>query len=198
MFCLKRLTCFLLVIFPIIVFAQDNNDKPQEVISSIQTQILHAIENKDLEKLSQIFTPNACIVLENAQPFHSNIDFKKYIESPALLNQLKVKSFKVKKVSVDNDIEVIEKNIFIASGTAEFEYQFSRDKVILEPVQWIATFIQREGKWYIASYQSTVNVLDNPIIVEMRHDYYMISFITLIIGFIIGIAWKKIFRKFKM
>ena len=153
-------------------------------------------QNK-LDGLSSSFLPSALIVLENGQAFHSLAQLTDFIKSPNNMEGNKIKKFTIEKINYDKEITIVDESTFIATGTALFQYQLVKGKIINVPVRWSATITQIIDKWKIAGLQNTVNVLENPIIDEMQNDFYMMCFIALIIGLIIGLAWKKIVRKNK-
>ena len=82
----------------------------------------------------------------------------------------KVKKFTIEKVNFDKEVTIVDESTFIATGTALFQYQLVRGKVINVPVRWSATITQVIDKWKIAGLQNTVNVLENPVIDEMQNE----------------------------
>ncbi|MBS0287900.1 MAG: nuclear transport factor 2 family protein [Proteobacteria bacterium] len=192
-----RFVVIFFVFIPTYLFAQPANDDPKEVAYYFKDELVESINSKEWERLSTAFTDNAVVILDNSDIFHKKDEFIQFLSSSAILKKLKIKNYTIANAYVDRDIEVLSPNIFIASGTAEFVYYLARGKAIHIPVRWMATLIKQEDKWQIASYQGTINALENPIMDQMRHDFYMICFITLLLGFIIGIAWKKFMRKIK-
>ncbi len=179
------------------LLAQTTGYDPHEIADSIKEGLVEAINSKKIDNISDFLNPNCLIVLENGQVFHSRDDFIHFLSSSSLLDKFKVSKFAIEKVVIDGDFNKIDKNLFIANGTAVFIYHLVRGKTLQVPVHWTASISQVQGKWLLTSYQGTVNVLENPIMDQMRNDFYMICFITLILGFVIGVTWKKVFRKLK-
>ncbi len=186
----------IFIIFPTYLFGQQQEEDLQQITKQIKDDFVAAVNAKSAEKLTQYLSDDAFIVLENAQTFHSKVAFKNFISSTKLLDTYKVNKFTIENVLIDNDFQVYDDKHFQTTGTADFIYHLVRGKILQLPVRWVATLTQNsDGKWQISSYQATINVLDNPLIDQMRHDFYMICFITLLIGFIMGLAWKKWMRK---
>lgn len=197
--CMLRRGIFLtliFLIFPTCLLGQQQNTDLREITIQIKDDFVSAVNTRALAKLTQNMTDDVFIVLDNAQTFHSKEAFSNYISTTRILDKYKVTQFLIENVVIDKEIQVYDDKHFLTIGTADFIYHMVRGKVLKVPVRWMATFTQNaQDQWQISSYQATINVLDNPWIDQMRHDFYMICFITLLIGFIIGIAWKKWMRK---
>ncbi len=196
MFRMEVVLAFLLMFFSSYLFAQQEGENPLAVALTVKDDIVEAINKKNIDKVTSFLSDDVYIVLENAQVFHSKSDFKDFLSSTPILEKYKVKKYTIENVAVDKEFQMTNSKSFLATGTADFDYALVRGRVLRVPVRWMANFEQdEEGKWLLSSYQATVNVLDNPLIDQMRRDFYMICFIALIMGYIIGIAWVKWIKK---
>ncbi len=193
---LKVILTFLLLIFPTYLLAQSDENPQLEALEHARDELVLAISNKTLGKITDLLADNAFIVLENGETFSSKEEFKQFVASTSILDKNKVKKLSIENIEIDKAFQSFDDKHFLAKGTANFIYQLVRGKILQVPVHWMVTMTQNsEGQWQISSYQATINVLDNPLIDQMRHDFYMICFISLIIGFILGVSWKKWMKK---
>ncbi len=194
---IKWIGLLIFLFLPSILSAEPATNLQQDVLEHFKDELLNGVNQSKLDRLSSSFLPNVLIVLENGKAFHSLAQLNDYMKSPNNIEVSKIKKFIIEKINYDNEITIVDESTFIATGTAVFQYQLVKGKIIKVPVRWSATITQVIDKWKIASLQNTVNVLENPIIDEMQNDFYMMCFIAFIIGLIIGYAWKKIVRKNK-
>ncbi|MBI2790707.1 MAG: hypothetical protein HYX61_02015 [Gammaproteobacteria bacterium] len=192
---IKHLVIFIFLFIPCILSAQPVSILQQDVLAHFKGELMTGVNQSKMDRLSNNFLPTALIVLENGQAFHSMTQLNEFMKSPNNTEGVKIKKFTIEKVNFDKDVTIVDESTFIATGTALFQYQLVRGKVINVPVRWSATITQVIDKWKIAGLQNTVNVLENPVIDEMQNDFYMMCFIAFIIGLIIGYSWKKIVRK---
>lgn len=186
----------LLISFPAYLLAQSQDENQYHIAQQVKDDIVSDLNSKNFDNVTQKLADNVFIILENATFFHSKESLKDFIASDYLLEKYKIKSIDVDNIAIDKTIQSYSDQHFVVTGSAQFTYLLSRAKVVKEPVRWMATLNQNtDRKWQISSYQVTCNVFENPFIDQIRHDFYMICFISLIIGFIIGVVWKKLVRK---
>ncbi|MBS0288421.1 MAG: hypothetical protein JSS07_00115 [Proteobacteria bacterium] len=188
---LKVVLLIILTCLPTYLFAQTQELK---IAENLKEGLKQAINNKEYYEISNFFHPNAFVILEDTPIFHSLDEFKQFLKSPGAFERLKVNHVTVNQINIDSKINRLDGKAFIISGTAGYVLHQVRGKQLEVPIKWIATITNEQDKWLIASYQETMNVFDNPIIEQMRYDFYMICFLALIIGFIIGFTWKKLMR----
>jgi hypothetical protein len=58
--------------------------------------------------------------------------------------------------------------------------------------RWTATLVKVDGKWLLAAYHISMNVLDNAILSAAKSGLYLAAGIALVIGVLIGrIIFKR-------
>ena len=58
--------------------------------------------------------------------------------------------------------------------------------------RWTATLVKQDGKWLLAAYHISMNVLDNPMLTAAKSGIYLGRLVALVIGILIGrILWKR-------
>ena len=63
--------------------------------------------------------------------------------------------------------------------------------------RWTATLVKEDGRWLIASYHVSANVLDNPLLDAAKSALYWTGGITLVVGFVLGIIGSAIVRRIR-
>jgi hypothetical protein len=64
--------------------------------------------------------------------------------------------------------------------------------------RWTATLVKEDGRWLIAGYHVSANVLDNPVLDAAKTAMYWTGGITLVIGFVLGIIGSMVVRKTRL
>jgi ketosteroid isomerase-like protein len=52
--------------------------------------------------------------------------------------------------------------------------------------RWTATLIKKDGKWKIAAYHASANIMDNPVLAAAKNGVYWAGGISLLIGLVLG------------
>lgn len=63
--------------------------------------------------------------------------------------------------------------------------------------RWTATLVREDGRWLIASYHVSANVLDNPLLNMAKQAAYWIGGIALVVGVVLGLVGRMVFRKLR-
>lgn len=164
---------------------------PKELILHLEQDIKKVKSLKDLQKIMGYFHPDVLIILENGRVFESAQSIEKYIKSPIYVNNFKVEKIRIKSFSIEKPIISLSDHSALIHGKISIEYHLSNSKNINFTDRWAATLINEKGTWRIRSYQVTSDIFNNPLIDNARYNFYFIIIITLIIGAILGLLWKK-------
>ena len=73
----------------------------------------------------------------------------------------------------------------ISFGETVAEYRLLGKSYELKS-RWTATLVKQDGKWLLAAYHISMNVLDNPILSAAKSGIYLGVVVALVIGILIG------------
>lgn len=185
---LKKALVWILISFASIGLA---NTAPSDRMSQLVQEIKNVKTQKDLNDIFSFFHPDVLIILENGKTFNSLDDLKDYINQPIYFNDIKVKELQIKSFNIEKPINLSPESV-LASGKIRVKYVLSNTKNLELNSHWAATLVKQNDQWLIRSYQGTSDIFNNPIVDITRYDYYLVFFVTLIIGAILGYFWKRI------
>ncbi len=63
--------------------------------------------------------------------------------------------------------------------------------------RWTATLVKENGRWLIASYHVSGNILDNPLLTVAKRGMYWVGGIALVVGLVVGMFGGKIVRRLR-
>ena len=165
-----------------------------EVSQSFRSKVIQAVNLKNSAEMSSYFDENAILVLGNAQIIRTRTNIRAYMEAPYVEDDIKISQFVMDSLEIDQNINILDEDTFIASGTSVYEIVFTKTKQLTLPSRWLAVMHRTNSEWKIASYQTTVNVFSNPLIEKMTHIYYLVCIVAFLLGIVLTIAWKR-FKK---
>ncbi len=61
--------------------------------------------------------------------------------------------------------------------------------------RWTDTLVKEDGRWLIASYHVSANVLDNPVLSIAKKAAYWSGGIALVVGIVLGMVGNIVVRK---
>lgn len=82
----------------------------------------------------------------------------------------------------------------IAFGTSVPHYKYLGMEFDLEN-RWTATLVKDDGKWKIAAYHVSANILDNPVLTTAKNSVYWVAGIALVIGLVLGCLGGRLMGK---
>jgi ketosteroid isomerase-like protein len=84
----------------------------------------------------------------------------------------------------------------IAFGSSVPHYKILGMEFDLEN-RWTATLVKEDGRWLIASYHVSANVLDNPVLSIAKKAAYWSGGIALVVGIVLGMFGDIVVRKLR-
>ncbi len=63
--------------------------------------------------------------------------------------------------------------------------------------RWTVTLVKENGRWLIASYHVSANILDNPVLTFAKRATYWVGGIALVVGLVVGMFGGKVVRRLR-
>ncbi len=162
-------------------------DPAHEELRTLRLSIIEAINQGDIDSVIKHVHPDAVITWQNSEVCRGQKGLKEFFE------RMGKDSFKGYKVPPTPD----ELTIFhggdtgISFGETVAEYHLLGKSYELKS-RWTATLVKVNGKWLLAGYHISMNVLDNAILSAAKSGIYLAGGIAFVIGILIGrILWKQ-------
>lgn len=192
----NKLNAIVLVIclaFTTALQAELSQAEVAEVGESFKSKVIHWNNHRDPAEIATYFDENAIIILGNAQIIRTRADIQAYMQAPYLEEEVRISKVLVDSFDIDSDVIVLGDNAFVLTGTATYRLTLAKTKEMKFSNRWVAVMHRTNETWKVASFQGTIDVFNNPIIDAITHVFYIISFVT----FLLGIISLVIFRRFR-
>ncbi len=202
----------ILVLFGILICVQlnaqetsTNTETPSstEVSSSEQTDrdellalreaLIEAVLAGDVDKQIEYVHDNVVTTWQNNQVARGSDGLRNFMKEMNAGGQKVFQGYTVRPTS--DEVMILEGgNTAIAFGKAVPHYKLMGLEFDLEN-RWTATLVKDDGKWRIAAYHVSGNILDNPVLTAAKKSVYWVGGISLAIGLLIGAIGAKVMGK---
>jgi len=166
--------------------ATADHAKDHEELSALRETAKSAINNRTFKDLRPIIVKeNFSIITVDGQKITSWEDFAKYWNGLFENKEFGLKSIEVNPVA-DGQTQFLADGVGVCQGTSEDKYTFLKGEVRTMPERWTAICVKEDGKWKIARFVFSANVLDNPVISAIKNEMQLTAWMAGIIGLIAG------------
>ena len=168
--------------------AQDTTDHEQDHVQlrALRATIVDAINKGDIDAVNTVVHPNAVVTWQNGVVCKGRDGLKKFYDEN--MGAGAKKPFQGYKVPPEAD----ELTILYSGATTGVVYGrsvgrfFLAGKEIEVPNRWTATVVKEDGKWFLASYHVSMNVLDNPLLNGVKKSAAIFAVVAMAAGLLIG------------
>ena len=167
-------------------FAQAAEDPAHAELRILRTEIIDAITKGDIDTVISHVDPNVVVTWQNSEVCRGRQALKDFFHKTGK------DSFKGYKVPpTPDDLTILHGgDTGISFGETIAEYKLlGKDYEIKS--RWTATLVKADGKWLLAAYHISMNVLDNPLLNTAKSALYVAGGSALVIGIAIGVMAMK-------
>lgn len=156
-------------------------DTAHNELRTLRVEIIDAITKGDIDGVLGRVHPDVVVTWQNSEVCRGRNGLKEFFE------RMGKKSFKGYKVPpTPDELTILHGgDTGISFGEVVAEYRLLGKSYELKS-RWTATLVKVDGKWQLAAYHLSMNVLDNPILTTARQGLYLGAAIALVIGILIG------------
>lgn len=176
---MKRL--FLSLLLSILTLhAQDAvvaNDASHQQLRDTRTEIIAAIESRDVDRMLKYVHPDVVVTWQNGESTRGVAELR------AFYDRLGKDAFVGYKIPHQPDgLSILHGgDTALSTGLVVANYKLlGRDYEFTS--RWTATLVLQEGKWLVAGYHVSLNALDNPILNAAKSALWIAG----VIGFLVG------------
>jgi ketosteroid isomerase-like protein len=161
-------------------------DPAHEELRVLRTTMIEAITGGKFEEVLRNVHPNVVVTWQNNEVCRGHAGLSEFF------NRMGKETFKGYKVPPTPD----ELTVFyggdtgVSFGQTIAEYKLLGKEFELKS-RWTATLVKEEGRWLLAGYHVSMNVLDNPLLNAAKNGLYMAAGAALIGGLIVGLLLGK-------
>jgi len=170
--------------------AQAQPDLPMDPdhveLRALSGQLVKAISAGDMDAIEPLLHPNVVVTWQDGQVCKGPAQIRKFYAAMAAKSK---KTFQGYKVPPTAD----EPTILYSGATTGVAYGYNvgvfhlAGKDFEMPNRWTATMVKENGKWLLASYHVSMNVLDNPLLTAVKCIGVIGAVLALFVGLILGL-----------
>ncbi len=161
-------------------------DPAHNELRALRTQVIDAITKGDFDGVIRNVHTNVVITWQNSDVCRGHQGLREFF------NRMGKDTFKGYKVPPTPDELTI-----IHGGTTgvSFGQTIANYKLLGKDFElksrWTATLVKEDGKWLLATYHVSMNVLDNPLLNAAKSGLYLAAGAALAAGLIVGLLLGK-------
>lgn len=155
-------------------------------LRALRAEIIDAITKGDIDAVIKHVHPNVVVTWQNAEVCRGHQGLRDFF------NRTGKQAFKGYKVPPTPDELTIlyGGDTGVSFGQTAAEYNLLGKELELNS-RWTATLVKEDGRWLLASYHISMNVLDNPLLNAASGTLYWAAGGTLVAGLIAGTLIAK-------
>ena len=151
-------------------------------LRALRGEVLGAITQGDFDKVLTFVHPNVVITWQNNQVCRGHKGLREFMD------RMGKQAFKRHKVPPTPD----ELTIFYGDNTGlSFGQTVAQYNILGKELEvtsrWTATLVKENGRWLLAGYHVSANVLDNPLLNGAKKALYWAAGVAGLLG--LGIGW---------
>jgi uncharacterized protein (TIGR02246 family) len=175
------------------VLAQEEAPVHKE-LRGVKDQCVAALNKGDLDALTALADEEIVFTAMDSRLAHGKKELRAYFDE-MLHGKDKVVDKYTLEVNVDRLTTMHGSDTGVATGTSVGHYKLTDGREFEITNRWSGTLVRKNGKWLVASFHSSANVFDNPILGEVKHKSTLMAVaagvLALVIGLVVGRLTKK-------
>ena len=163
-------------------------------LRAMKDQAVSDLNAGNFEAVLKLADENIDFTAMDAHPNHGKAEVKAYFDRMLQGPDAVVKSFHT-TVEVDRLTTLYGSDFGVATGSSVSDYKLKDGKDFQIQNRWTATVVRRNGNWVLASFHTSANVFDNPLLGLSQKFSTLIAaavgFLGLILGWFLGRKSRK-------
>ena len=187
---MKKILLFILL-FSTLVGAQPakQTEEAHNQLRTMKDQCVKSLNAGDFDSVIHLADEEVLFTAMDSRLAHGRAELKAYLEKMTKGPDKVVESFQT-EVEVDRLTTLYGPDFGVASGTSLSHYKLTDGSDFAIKNRWTATVVHKNGQWLLASFHSSANVFDNPIL-DLAKKYAMrlalgSGLIGLLLGLLVG------------
>lgn len=173
------------------------DDADHEALRRVREQLIAAVEAKDGAALLALLHPNVVLTAQDGAELRAvrgHDGVRDYLDRLLLGPRRGVESLKV-NLAVDDLSILYHGNTAVAVGSSQDHYRLvDRSEFDLQ-TRWSATLVKEGDTWLVASLHVSSNLFNNPVLAALSKVMLWTAAGAALIGFVVGVAVRGLFRR---
>jgi ketosteroid isomerase-like protein len=192
---MKKLTMMMLVSggFASGAFAQETKGTPEDPahveLRALRAEVIDAITKGDIDAVVNHVHPNVVVTWQNNEVCRGHKGLREFFER---MGKNTFKGYKLPPTPDELTI-LFGGDTGVSFGQTVAQYKLLGKEYELKS-RWTATVVKENGRWLLASYHISTNVLDNPLLNTAKHALYLAGGVALFVGLGAGLLIARCCR----
>lgn len=176
------------------VFAETrDHESLHDELRTLKTKMLTALNERNVEQVLDLVDDEMIFIPMNAEVCKGKDTIRAYFDRMLNGEERIVEDMEL-NLEVEELTTLHGQDTGIAFGKAENIFRLTSGMELRINTSWTATLINKDNRWLIASYQSSVNPLDNPILTKSKSFTKTVAGGAALAGCIFGACLAVIIR----
>ncbi len=156
-------------------------DPAHDELRALRTGVLDAINKGDIDGVLKYLRPDVVITWQNNEVCRGHEGLREFF------HRLGKQAFKGYKLPpTPDELTILQGDTGISFGETIADYRLLGKDYEMKS-RWTATLVKENGRWLLASYHVSMNVLDNPLLNAAKQAAYWAGGLALLIGVLVGL-----------
>ena len=194
---MKRWIITLLLLCSLPLWAQptdEPNKATHDALRAMKDQCVEALNKGDFDKVLSLCDEEIVFTPMDAHLSHGKAELKAYLDIKLQGHNKIVEGFST-EVTVDRLTTLYNKDFGVATGTSVSHYKLVGGKSFDVENRWTATVIRKGDQWLLASFQSTADMFNNPMLTSAKKTSGLLGLVAGIAGLLLGAAVGRISKR---
>jgi len=160
-------------------------DPAHQELRALRDDLLAGVSKGDIDAMITRMDPAVIITWQNGEVCRGHEGVRAFYARLAASTRRTFQGYKVPPTADELTILHAGGQTGVVYGHNTGRY-FLLGKEIELPNRWTATVVKKDGRWLLASYHISMNVLDNPILTGVKRGALITGTLALVIGLLGG------------
>ncbi|MBT9585946.1 nuclear transport factor 2 family protein [bacterium] len=166
-----------------------------QALRAMRDTFVAAYNQGDIEGMLAVLDENVSFTAMNGEVCHGHADVRNYHEKLRMGSRPVVKSTSVDAIEADRLTVLYGDSFGVATGWADTSYKLADGLVFSCRLRWSNTMTKHSGTWKIASFHTSSNLFDNPILALSKKAASYTAAATAAVGLAVGGALGWFLRR---
>lgn len=195
--CVTLLLAWSMVIASSVLAQQPTETNDQEAIHNelreLKKGLTDAVLKQDFDAQLKYVSPDVVVTWQNGEVVRGIPGLKEFLDKNQGKAARVFQGYKEPPTPAELTI-LYGDDTGVSYGTSVASYSLLGKQFELTN-HWTATLVRQDGRWVIAAYHVSSDILDNPLINTAKNSLFWVGGITLVVGGALGWAFRSLTGK---
>lgn len=194
---MKRWMITLLLLCSLPVWAQppaEQDKATHDALRAMKDQCVEALNKGDFDTVLALCDDEIVFTPMDAQLSHGKTDVKAYLDGKLKGPNKVVEGFST-EVTVDRLTTLYGESFGVATGTSISHYKLVGGKSFDVENRWTATVVKKGDQWLLASFQSTADMFNNPLLDSAKKTSGLLGLVAGVAGLLLGAVVGRLSKR---